>query len=128
MITYDQSVLLVILIAVAVIIGIGAIAITALRRADKALGMDVNNDFDSQLWRSLLLDELIKIMRIRFAKQMQKGDLTLLKTWRFKCPKCDWKGASEQLVVDHDAGGSNHMCPKCGADISLSDHIKKNDE
>lgn len=127
MITYDQSVLLVILIAVAVIIGIGAIAITALRRADKALGMDINDDTDSKLWRSLLLDELIKIMQLRAKTIWNRGEVVSPETtvWNYKCHKCDWKGTSEQLFVDHDAGGSIHMCPECGADISLADHIEK---
>lgn len=148
MITYEQSFLLVILICAAVVIGIGVIAFTALRRADKALGMDTNDDVDSQLWRVLLLDELLKILRARLERlhKASQAELKLavfeveLETlanglvrtfdankdieWQYKCRKCGWQGISDELVVDYDAGGSIHMCPRCGKDISLADHIE----
>lgn len=109
-----------------VIIFIGAIAYVALRRADKALGMDINDDYDSKLWRSLLLDELLRILEYR--ARLKNGDLEITESeWHYECLKCGWKGTCDELVVDYDAGGSIHMCPQCRATISLYDHTNDTD-
>ena len=65
---------------------IGAIAYTALRRADKVMGMDVNEDYDSEIWRHLLFEKCQIWLRER---ERERGTL---------CPHCDGDGRARGAI------------------------------
>jgi len=65
---------------VVILVCISVLAHTALRRADKVMGMDVNEDYDSEIWRSLLFEKCQIWIRDR---ERERGTL---------CPYCNGDG------------------------------------
>jgi len=61
----NEWLILILAVLFMLVIGVGAIAYTALDRADRALGMDVNENHDSEIWRDLLFQQFIKWIKRR---------------------------------------------------------------
>ena len=69
---------------VMILVAIGIIAYTALRRADRALGVNISEDFDSEIWRHLLFEKCQTWLRER---ERERGTL---------CPYCDGDGRARK--------------------------------